>query len=243
MAPFFKPLALGLALALAACAMAENRPEQHERPRRPDGLAGPARAAAARARPPPSPTATDPLQVVDLWLPEGDGPASDRAHGPWRLLADRNRRPPYHELDRRRPQAARHRRLEHRLSRRRPARRRLSRHLPGRRRRRRRAARPCRRATSSISRASSPPATAPAAISRSGWPPGRACPQDSPLRTAEPAADPRRGQPRRPARSRGSGAAARQRLRHRGDRDGISRRPLRRNLGPAPRPARRSRRC
>ena len=51
----------------------------------------------------------------------GRRPAPGRADGPWRLLADRDRRPHDHELDRRRSPAARHRGLEHRLSRRRPA--------------------------------------------------------------------------------------------------------------------------
>lgn len=73
MAPFFKPLALALALTLAACAMPETAPTKATGPNGlmtwPDLL--------GRARPSPSTTiayGSDPLQVVDLWLPEGNGP-------------------------------------------------------------------------------------------------------------------------------------------------------------------------
>ena len=71
--PPHKPLALSLALALAACAM----PQTSQTPtRRPDGLMI---WPDLLERPRPEPGATirygdDALQVVDLWLPEGDGP-------------------------------------------------------------------------------------------------------------------------------------------------------------------------
>ena len=66
-----KPLAAGLALALAACAVAANGETSG-----PDGLMA---WPDLLERPRPQPTATirygdDPLQVVDLWLPEGAGP-------------------------------------------------------------------------------------------------------------------------------------------------------------------------
>ena len=68
-----KPLALGLALTLAACAMPETPPTKATGP---NGLmAWP--DLLGRARPSPSTTisyGSDPLQVVDLWLPQGDGP-------------------------------------------------------------------------------------------------------------------------------------------------------------------------
>ena len=189
------------------------------------------RDGRSRARPPPTPTgpaddlagsARPAAPAADrdrpLWrrprsrsptsgCPAAPRPPSDRADGPWRLLADRHRRPHDHELDRRGSAAARHRRLEHRLSRRRPARRRLSRHLPGRRGGGRRAARACRPNIISISRAWSRSATAPAAISRSGWPGRPRLPRRlAAAQPRDPLADPRGRQPRRPARPRGSGA-------------------------------------
>lgn len=73
MRPLFKPLALLGALALAACAMAQPSSPS---PRGPDGLmAWP--DLLERPRPQPSttiPYGSDPLQVVDLYLPEGAGP-------------------------------------------------------------------------------------------------------------------------------------------------------------------------
>jgi acetyl esterase/lipase len=66
-------LALPLALALAACAMPET---SQIPPREPDGLMA---WPDLLERPRPQPTATlpygaDPLQIADLWLPEGPGP-------------------------------------------------------------------------------------------------------------------------------------------------------------------------
>jgi len=68
-----KSLALLLSLALAACAMTTDEPSQ---PNRPEGLMI---WPDLLERPRPQPTASipygsDQLQVVDLWLPEGDGP-------------------------------------------------------------------------------------------------------------------------------------------------------------------------
>jgi acetyl esterase/lipase len=72
--PFLpKPLALLFGLALAACAVSQTIPPAG---RGPDGLmAWP--DLLERPRPQPSATisyGTDPLQVVDLYLPDGDGP-------------------------------------------------------------------------------------------------------------------------------------------------------------------------
>jgi acetyl esterase/lipase len=73
MARFVKPLALGVTLALAGCAMTETVPTKASGP---DGLmAWP--DLLERTRPSPSTTiayGADPLQVVDLWLPQGQGP-------------------------------------------------------------------------------------------------------------------------------------------------------------------------
>ena len=108
-----KALALAWALALAACAVASGDEQQ---------AGGPGRLMAwpdLLERPRPEPTTTirygdDPLQVVDLWLPEGEGPHPVvlMVHGGcWQTdIADRHD----HELDRRRPPPARHRGLEHR---------------------------------------------------------------------------------------------------------------------------------
>ena len=68
-----KALALAWALALAACAVASGDEQQ---------AGGPGRLMAwpdLLERPRPEPTTTlrygeDPLQIVDLWLPEGAGP-------------------------------------------------------------------------------------------------------------------------------------------------------------------------
>ncbi|HST36650.1 MAG TPA: alpha/beta hydrolase [Allosphingosinicella sp.] len=73
MAPFLKPLALALGLTLAACAMPVTGQSKASGP---DGLmAWP--DLLERVRPSPSTTiayGSDPLQVVDLFLPEGEGP-------------------------------------------------------------------------------------------------------------------------------------------------------------------------
>jgi acetyl esterase/lipase len=73
MALFCKALALGLSLALAACAMPDT---VQTKAGGPNGLmAWP--DLLERARPSPSTTISygaDPLQVVDLYLPEGQGP-------------------------------------------------------------------------------------------------------------------------------------------------------------------------
>jgi len=73
MAPFCKALALGLSLALAACAMTDTVPTKASGANGlmtwPDLL--------ERDRPSPSTTISygaDPLQVVDLYLPRGEGP-------------------------------------------------------------------------------------------------------------------------------------------------------------------------
>ena len=112
--------------------------------------------------------------------------ASRRADGPWRLLAEGDRRPHDDELGGGRPAQARPRRLEHRVSRRRRSRRRLSRHLPRCRSRGRRPARAGRRPTISTSAASPPSGTPPAATSRSGWPAAHALPAGSPMRMDNP---------------------------------------------------------
>jgi acetyl esterase/lipase len=93
MARFVKPLALLAALVLAGCAMDPTSPI---RPTGPDGLmAWP--DLLERPRPQPSitiPYGDDPLQVVDLWLPEGEGPhaVALMVHGGcWQSeIADRN---------------------------------------------------------------------------------------------------------------------------------------------------------
>jgi acetyl esterase/lipase len=88
-----KPLALFFAVALAADAMSQPTPP---RGRGPDGLMA---WPDLLERPRPAPTATihygaDPLQVADLWLPEGDGPHRVvlMVHGGcWQTdIADRN---------------------------------------------------------------------------------------------------------------------------------------------------------
>jgi acetyl esterase/lipase len=72
--PFLlKPLALLFGLALAACAVSQTIPPAG---RGPDGLMA---WPDLLERPRPAPTATiaygaDPLQVADLWLPDGPGP-------------------------------------------------------------------------------------------------------------------------------------------------------------------------
>ena len=79
MHPFLKPLALVSGIALAACAVGQT-PDDH-------GTDKAEAKAAGRlmtwpdllGRPRPAPTATvsygaDPLQVADVWLPEGSGP-------------------------------------------------------------------------------------------------------------------------------------------------------------------------
>ncbi len=71
---FVKPLALAIALALAACAVSQT-PAQHQASG-PDGLMA---WPDLLERPRPAPTTTlrygdAALQVVDLWLPEGRGP-------------------------------------------------------------------------------------------------------------------------------------------------------------------------
>ena len=83
MRTFLKPLALISGIALAACAVGQT-PDTSADDTRQDKAAG---GTAARLmtwpdlleRPRPAPTATipygsDPLQVVDLWLPAGTGP-------------------------------------------------------------------------------------------------------------------------------------------------------------------------
>ena len=74
-----KPLALALGLTLAACAMPQTDQTKAPPPMKatgPNGLmAWP--DLLRRVRPSPSTTisyGSNPLQVVDLWLPEGDGP-------------------------------------------------------------------------------------------------------------------------------------------------------------------------
>jgi acetyl esterase/lipase len=75
---FLKPLALICGAALAACAMGQTPDNQAEKA----APAAPARLmvwADLLNRPRPAPTATvpygsDPLQVVDVWVPEGPGP-------------------------------------------------------------------------------------------------------------------------------------------------------------------------
>jgi hypothetical protein len=115
-------LAAASLLALAACAVTTPPPPPPTAPGAgrfgpcPDGLAGPAGAGAPPGK-----------RFRPVWRSGAAGgrslasrrqrSAPDRADGPWRLLADRDRRPPDHELDRRRSEEARLRRLEHRLSR------------------------------------------------------------------------------------------------------------------------------
>ena len=73
MRPFPIFLALSAALALAGCAVATNGDTRGSGP---DGLmAWP--DLLERPRPEPDTTISygeDPLQVVDLWLPQGEGP-------------------------------------------------------------------------------------------------------------------------------------------------------------------------
>ena len=246
-------LALALAAALAGCSVSEP-PASPPYRAQPELMKWPAllERDAARAR-----------RDHRLWrrpdaegrplAPRRTGPAPDGADGPWRLLADRDRRPADHELDRRRPEEARHRRLEHRLSRSRPDRRRLSRHLRRRRRGGGRAPRAGRAATSSTSR----PLVAVGhsagghlalwlaarrAASRAAGEPAHPARQPAPRRRS--AADRHGGQPRRPSRPRAGRDAARQRLRNRGDReagrpaDAEQPQRLRRHVGAPPRPAR-----
>ncbi len=162
-----------------------------QRPRRPDGLAGSARAAAPAAdrdhrlwrrpapgrRPLAARGAPGPHPIVLMvhggcWQTE----IADRTIMNW--IADDLR-------------AARHRGLEHRLSRRRPARRRLSRHLPGRRGGRRRAARPCRapQSRSLAPRRHRPQRRRPSRALAGG---AARLPPGSPLRTRQSAPDPSR---------------------------------------------------
>lgn len=93
MGAFFNMLASTALLALAACAMSETAPSPASGP---DGLM---RWPDLLERPRPTPTTTiaygeDPLQVVDLWLPEGPGPHPTvlMVHGGcWQTeIADRN---------------------------------------------------------------------------------------------------------------------------------------------------------
>jgi acetyl esterase/lipase len=90
---FVKELALAAALALAACAMAEQSPPP------PDGADRLMTWPDLLGRPRPQPSATvhygaDPLQVADIWLPAGHGPHPTvlMVHGGcWQTdIADRN---------------------------------------------------------------------------------------------------------------------------------------------------------
>ena len=140
-----------------------------------DGLAGPARPPDAGGRREKIAYGPGPMQFADLWLPAGKGPFPVvlMVHGGCWL--SRRRQAQHHELRRRGPAPARHRGLEHRIPRRRPAR---AAAIPGRSRMSRPAPTRWRRSRRPITcgwTMSSRSATRPAATWCCGWRRARGC--------------------------------------------------------------------